>query len=103
MAKRLPRSNTDGKRERYGRIEGRKGVALRKRRLERSNWLCEDCRDKGDTTVATEVDHIIPLHKGGTDTDDNTRNLCGPCHEAKTREDMGHRPRPTFGPDGWPT
>ena len=31
-----------------------------------------------------EVDHVIPLSQGGTDTAGNLQLLCGPCHRAKT-------------------
>ena len=89
-------------RERHGRIEGRKGVALRKRRLQRSKGLCEHCRAKGITALAEFVDHIKPLALGGLDVDENTRNLCGPCHEAVTAEQFGYKKRLRIGKDGWP-
>ena len=33
---------------------------------------------------AAEVDHVRPFSQGGTDTDDNKRAICVPCHRAKT-------------------
>ncbi|MGF6957988.1 HNH endonuclease [Paraburkholderia youngii] len=45
---------------------------------------------KGFVTEATEVDHIVPLFKGGTDAPGNLQSLCEPCHAAKTRIDVGH-------------
>lgn len=90
------------KRNRHGRIEGRKGVAIRKRRMARTNWLCEHCQAKGKIRTAAYVDHIQPLALGGKDTDDNTRNLCGPCHAEVTAEQFGHRKQVTTGLDGWP-
>lgn len=95
-------ANGNGKRNRHGRIEGRAGVKLRTRRMERTAWLCEHCKAKGKTTLAKFVDHIKPLALGGTDTDDNTRNLCGPCHDEVTAEQFGHRLKARIGPDGWP-
>jgi 5-methylcytosine-specific restriction protein A len=77
-------------------------VRLRKRRMERTNWLCEDCSAVGRTTRATVVDHTKPLALGGEDIDDNTRNLCDPCHEKRTAEQFGHKPKLTYGEDGWP-
>lgn len=53
-------------------------------------------------TVATEVDHIVPLHKGGADKWHNLQGLCHDCHEDKTRADMGHRDKPITAADGWP-
>lgn len=33
---------------------------------------------------ATDVDHIVPAHLGGTEDDANLRSLCGPHHRTKT-------------------
>lgn len=41
-----------------------------------------DCLKCGD--VATEIDHIIELDKGGTNDLDNLQPLCKACHKAKT-------------------
>jgi 5-methylcytosine-specific restriction protein A len=85
----------------YGRIQGRAGIGLRKRRLAQEP-LCRECLSQGIVTEATTVDHIIPLSQGGTDTDDNCQSLCQTHHEAKTAKDLGYRLKPVFGPDGWP-
>lgn len=68
----------------------------------RCNPLCVVCEGKGRTTAATEVDHIKPLHKGGTDDQDNLQGLCHDCHSDKTRRDLGQKGRPEIGADGWP-
>lgn len=65
------------------RIRGRKGVELRKHRL-RKEPLCRHCYAKGIVKAADEVDHILPLANGGTDTDDNVQSLCHQCHAIKT-------------------
>ena len=83
------------------RIRGRKGQELRKRRLA-AEPLCRDCKAKGIIRPATVPDHIIPLARGGKDTDDNIRCLCHPCHRKRTAEQFGHRTRVTTGNDGWP-
>lgn len=83
------------------RLRGRKAVDQRRRRLKRTKGLCERCLPKR-VTVATVVDHIIPLAHGGSDEDENTRNLCHDCHEAVTAEQFGHTPKVTIGSDGWP-
>lgn len=82
------------------RLRGRKAVEQRNRRLARTNYLCEHCLPR--YVPATVVDHIIPLAKGGDDTDANTRNLCGPCHDKVTAEQFGYRKKLRFGADGWP-
>jgi hypothetical protein len=67
----------------HGRIQGRAGMELRKRRLAQEP-LCRHCAERGITTGATTPDHILPLSMGGTDTDDNIQCLCDDCHNAKT-------------------
>lgn len=84
-----------------GRIRGRRGVELRKRRLA-AEPLCRMCRAKGVTRAATVPDHIKPLAKGGTDTDDNIRCLCAEHHREVTGEQFGHRTPHNTGVDGWP-
>ncbi len=89
------------KRERHGRIRGRKGVALRKARLA-AEPLCRICKAKGKTTLATVPDHIKPLALGGTDTEDNIRCLCHDCHTVATAEQFNHKAKTITGLDGWP-
>jgi 5-methylcytosine-specific restriction protein A len=89
-------------RETHGRIQGRAGVKLRQRRLQRSNYLCEDCLEEGKTALATIVDHIHPLSLGGQDIDENTRNLCDPHNEKRTAEQFGFKQKQPIGLDGWP-
>lgn len=50
--------------------------------------LCEHCQVTGRVTPAAEVDHIVPLERGGTHDETNLQALCKPCHSSKTaRED----------------
>jgi 5-methylcytosine-specific restriction protein A len=83
------------------RVRGRKLQEIRRRWFEHSP-LCVKCEANGIVRLATELDHIKPLFKQGADDDTNRQGLCGPCHEAKTAQDMGYRPTPRIGPDGWP-
>lgn len=83
------------------RWTGRKLQEWRRRILE-AEPLCRHCREKGITTAAQEVDHIVPLEHGGTYSDDNAQPLCTPCHQDKTAKDRGYKPRRTISPDGWP-
>lgn len=66
----------------------------------RCNPLCVSCEANGRTTAATEVDHIKPLHKGGTDDPDNLQGLCRDCHADKTRRDLGQKDRARFDASG---
>ncbi|MGF6981409.1 5-methylcytosine-specific restriction protein A [Paraburkholderia atlantica] len=72
------------------RTRGRRWQRIRARQL-RLHPLCARCLTKGFVTEATEVDHIMPLFKGGTDAWQNLQSLCDPCHVEKTREDIERR------------
>lgn len=85
------------------RLRGRKAVAVRRRRMARSDGLCEWCTERGYTVFATVVDHIVPLALGGADEDRNTRNLCDACHAEATADQFGHRMPGGVGADGRPT
>ena len=53
---------------------------------------CEFCKRRGIRKRSTEVDHIVPLCKGGSDQ--NPRNLqvlCTPCHKQKTAKEATWR------------
>lgn len=84
------------------RIRGRAGQKLRRQRLH-AEPLCRDCLAQGIVKAAKTPDHIKPLALGGTDTDDNIRCLCQPCHEKRTAEQFGHKLKQEIGYDGWPT
>ena len=64
--------------------------------------LCRACQAQDRVTAAAEVDHITPLHLGGTDARANLQALCVGCHEAKTRAELGYDEREAVGLDGWP-
>lgn len=83
------------------RLRGRRGVEQRKLRLAQEP-LCRDCKEQGRITASQVPDHIKPLALGGTDTDDNIRCLCKPCHLKRTAEQFGHRVKQEIGLDGWP-
>lgn len=37
-----------------------------------------------------EIDHVVPIHKGGADTEANVQVLCKQCHRVKTHADCGY-------------
>jgi 5-methylcytosine-specific restriction protein A len=87
--------------ERVERLRGRAGQAQRHRRLQRTNGLCEMCWPSV-VRKADVVDHIKPLVLGGSDDDENTRNICFEHHRQVTAEQFGHRLKPRIAEDGWP-
>lgn len=62
----------------------------RRKVFKRDDWTCQECgikcRRDGEYLEddAPELDHFIPLSKGGTHTWDNTRCLCRKCNAEKS-------------------
>ena len=64
------------------RIRGGRLRKIRERIGFRDEYTCRMC---GHVTAYGEVDHIVPLHLGGQETDGNRQWLCRiPCHRDKT-------------------
>lgn len=82
---------------------------LRRQILARDKHLCQTCLSVGKLTQASQVDHVTPKSRGGTDAPNNLAAICKTCHETKTAKEAAeaqgrrYRPRVTIGPDGWPT
>ena len=81
------------------RIRGRRLQKIRADHF-RLYPLCVMCKAKGRISLATQLDHIVALVNGGTDTSDNRQGLCEPCHKDKTSKDLGYRERAKFDQDG---
>lgn len=76
-----------------------RGRALQQRRAQyrRFQPLCVACQAKGFVREWDELDHIVPLHKGGTDDTSNLQGLCIPCHKEKTERELSML-QPSFYP-----
>ncbi len=65
----------------------------RNRRFLHHNPLCAECLRHGRFSAAQEVDHIIPLWKGGTEDESNLQGLDRACHKLKTLRELAERNR----------
>lgn len=81
------------------RTRGRRWIAIRAGVLARDGYACQMCNA---LSVWLQVDHIVPLAKGGTDAPGNLRALCKACHAAATAQQFGQVEKVTIGRDGWP-
>lgn len=72
-----------------------RGRALQERNLRilLRDPLCLSCLAVKPSiiTVAVEVDHIVPLHRGGSDSDINLQGLCIACHRSKSAKEAMDR------------
>lgn len=71
-------------------------------RMLRANVLCVICSKAGIVRAATELDHIVPLHQGGTHDAANLQALCHECHRIKSARERQHQPRTAFDAQGLP-
>jgi len=57
---------------------------VRRRQLARE-LFCRSCAEEGRDELATQVDHIVPLERGGAPFDpENLQSLCATHHSMKT-------------------
>ena len=74
-----------------GKVTNRMRFAI----YERDGWRCRKC---GRQTDNLEIDHIIPISKGGKTTMDNLQTLCARCNKEKgsNTERYGNKSRRFF-------
>lgn len=72
------------------RLRGRAGVARRERMLARFP-VCVMCEAEGIYRPTDEIDHVVPLHRGGADDETNLQGLCREHHDAKSLAEQGAR------------
>ena len=58
---------------------------LRRKILERDGYKCQQCgvSVNDEPNLLLEIDHIIPVSKGGLTTEDNLQTLCWKCNRRK--------------------
>lgn len=75
--------NRNKKKTNYGR--NKVTAKMKKIVASAQNWKCAMCHNLLDATY--EVDHILPLYKGGGNEILNLQALCRNCHGKKTLND----------------
>jgi len=85
----LSRAWATSKRSQRAGLKGRPWRRLREEILQRDSYLCQcdECMKSGALKVAHEVDHIVPLSRGGDDSPDNLRAINRDCHKVKTQRE----------------
>lgn len=76
-------------------IKGQRALmtsSLRRKILDRDNFTCQLCgnSNKDEPNLLLEIDHIIPLAKGGMTTEDNLQVLCWKCNRSKGAKILGN-------------
>jgi 5-methylcytosine-specific restriction protein A len=91
------------------RVERLRGRALQRmrERVAAEQPLCPDCQAEGRALLwypDGELDHVLALHRGGTNDRENLLGRCKRHHMIKTARDRGCRARTTRRCDaaGWP-
>ena len=83
----------------YLRLHGKDKEAQRERLLLEWDGYCQNCfQPKRNGEV--ELDHTIPLSRGGDCQDRNLRFLCRPCHRAKHNREIRLRWIPKLTQEG---
>ena len=62
---------------------------VKRRIAARKAWKCDRCDDL--LSEAFQIDHIVPLWKGGADSESNCSALCANCHALKTQIEATER------------
>lgn len=68
-------------------VEARKITStVRARVMERDHFRCRRC-GAGPAAATLEVDHVVPVAKGGTADESNLQTLCATCNNGKRDRD----------------
>lgn len=59
--------------------------SLRQKIKERDDYTCQKCKNTShkEPNLLLEIDHIIPVSKGGLTSEDNLQTLCWKCNRSK--------------------
>lgn len=73
------------------RIRGNTRKAVIRRMDRDTPRMCAECYRHGLVRIGSELDHIAPLWKGGSNDPRNLQWLCTPCHAEKTAREAKER------------
>lgn len=73
------------------RIRGRPWMVIRERVAKAHNYLCVACREAGVARPFDEIDHVVPLERGGSNADSNLQPLCVDHHREKSANEARRR------------
>ena len=61
---------------------------LRERIKTRDDYTCRNCHNSinKEPNLLLEIDHIIPVSKGGYTVEENLQTLCWKCNRAKSNK-----------------
>ena len=60
--------------------------ALRKKIMKRDNYTCQICGKHMPDEVGLQIDHIVPVSKGGKSVESNLQVLCSKCNGYKSNK-----------------
>ena len=66
---------------------GKVNVLIRARVLERDGFRCRRCGWSVDDGVRLVIDHIVPVARGGSESESNLQTLCVECNAGKRDRD----------------
>lgn len=69
-------------------VQGQRALmtsSLRRKIMQRDGYICKNCGASlaKEANLLLEIDHIIPLSKGGLTAEDNLQTLCWKCNRSK--------------------
>ncbi len=73
------------------RIRGWKLMQIRERILWRDQFTCRVCGREWLDITRLVVDHVVPLHLGGAESDENRVSICIACHALKSEREEKQR------------
>ena len=80
-----PNLTDEDRQDRNHRFRNPEYVKFVKDCFERDNYTCKSCGNSthDEPNLLLEIDHIVPVSKGGYTTEENLQTLCWKCNRSK--------------------